>query len=281
MKFSDFPERDDVLRAGWAPIYVRRFLRRVGGLNPYGEPKYRIVLAEKIHEWHGGRWHDWPENATLQDMGGMKFEADKELQKHVIELAHKGIPPQELYAELVRLVPTANKPVRVVEEMRFVQRYPYVKGWIFQRWRPASQFGSRIWWEAQTVQGRPDLPMLGPFPEKGAYELIDRLEMTNKGVIQNVSSYAEIPPMGNLERAINFLEGEHFEENYCADPETRRMLRLHEYQVRLQKQFKNERHEREAMIADILKPYLSSSLAGGAMRTELANRAGVTSHVGN
>src|SRR6185312_7142316 len=67
------PERNDVLEAGRAPDSYRRFLTQIGGTNPYGEPNYRLVVAEYVMIHRGNNWYDWPKNTKLKDQGGLVF----------------------------------------------------------------------------------------------------------------------------------------------------------------------------------------------------------------
>jgi hypothetical protein len=70
-------ERNDILPEGRAPRVVRKFLRQVGGLNPYGEDNYRLVLAQCVMILRGGEWWDWPEDTDIEDQGGITFSEEK------------------------------------------------------------------------------------------------------------------------------------------------------------------------------------------------------------
>jgi hypothetical protein len=282
MGFRDqYPERDGVMPRGWAPLAVRKFIRQVGGLNPYGEANYRLVLAQSIYELHGGRWIDWPAGLSLQQMGGAALVEEKELKHHVLALAGTGLPAQELVAEVRRLVPSAQRPLRTVEEMRLVQRYPHHEGWMLQCWRPPDQFGSRQWWESQTVPGRPDLPILGPFPQRGDYEAIDHIERGENGIEISRTTYRELPDLTGLEHAIQFLEDQKYREREGASPEARILIRVHDYERQLEANRKKSEADRSMYLTELLKPYLGNSLEAGRLRTEAAKDAGITRHVGN
>ena len=281
MKFNELPEREGVQRRGWAPLFVRKFIRKVGGLNPNGEPYYRLVLAESIYELHGGHWVDWPAGLTIQEMGGTPLVEDKEFKKHVIKLAGSGLPAQELVAEVRRMVPSAHQPLRTVDEMRLVQRYPYQTGWMLQCWRPPKQFGSRTWWEAQTVPGRPDLPILGPFPVKGDYEALDHVERGLNGAEVVRTTYRELPDLTGLEEAIQFLEAQKYREREAASPEARILIRIHDYERQLAANREKAAADRSMYLTELLKPYLGNSLEAGRLRTKAAEEAGLKRHVGN
>lgn len=287
MKFAtQFPEREwsdrAVLRRGWAPVAIRRAIRQIGGLNPYDEALYRIVLADCVVELHGGRWVDWPEGLSIQEMGGTPMETSDEFKRHVLTVAgDKRLGMQEIVAEVRRLVPSQQQPLRVVEEMRMVKRYPYHSGWMLQAWRPPEQFGSRRWWEGQTVPGRPDLPILGPFPTTGDYEAIDHMELAENGMEISRTTYREMPDIGGLEHAIQFMEQQKYREREAATPEARIMIRLHDYQQQLDANRKKAEEDRSMYLTEYLKPYLGNSLGAGRLRTEAADEAGLKGHFGS
>lgn len=160
-------------------------------------------------------------------------------------------------------------------------RYPYHEGWMLQTWRPPDQFGDKDWWEAQTVPGRSDLPILGPFPSKGGYEALDHFEKGENGVEISRPTYGELPDLTNLERSIQFMEDQKYREREGATPEARILIRLHDYQAALTAKNEKVAAERSMQIAEALKPYLSNSLEGGRLRTELAEEAQMAGHFGN
>ena len=71
MKTPLLRERDDVLINGIAPKHTRKFLQEIGGVTPWGENRYRLVLAECVMLYVGARWHDWAPNTDLLDQGGL------------------------------------------------------------------------------------------------------------------------------------------------------------------------------------------------------------------
>ena len=71
MKTPLLRERDDVLINGIAPKHIRKFLQQIGGVTPWGENRYRLVLAECVMLYVGARWHDWAPNTDLLDQGGL------------------------------------------------------------------------------------------------------------------------------------------------------------------------------------------------------------------
>jgi hypothetical protein len=113
------------------------YLERAGGLNEFGEPRWRLVLASSV-VWKIAGGKVWDENLSVGERGGL-------------------------------LNPTA-KPLRdesgtLVER----RRYPHVEGWLLQAWKPASYYDREIWFAPQNCL--PDgTPKLGPFPNLGDYE---------------------------------------------------------------------------------------------------------------
>jgi len=283
-QLKNFKQRDDVVGEGHAPKDIQTALAMKGGLNPYREPKYRLVLAQCVREWHGGEHIDWPEGASLQEQGGLIFTGT-EKRKHLVELPDRNLPTYArrlmMDVDAPILEPSKVKPVRRFEGMRLCKRYPTIKGWILQMWRPAAHFGRRSTWESFIYKGNPEILMLGPYPERGAYEICgERVERNASGVNIVQTSWEEIPALGLLEDMISFFEWEPL-RNYAASPEARIAIRLHEYQQRIQAQEEKEREEQLNWIRDYMKPIMGSSLAAGKMRTELADSAGMREHVGN
>lgn len=279
------PQRQDIPPDGQAPKAVQRFLLNLGGWNPYGEPMLRLVLADKILIHRGGVWHDWPEWAKLEDMGGLEFSDEKEIIENV-EMngpdGHKIVvdieQPKEIRLKEVH-------PVRVVSEMRWVQRYPNKRGWMLQMWEPASRYGSRQWWEAQRVPGASDLMILGPFPERGEYEpCFDWIDVDVQGTPYSCSSWPEIPALSKIEYGFTFMM-QHREKAQSANPEWRKLTRMIEWKNQEIAKETKIREEKLARMRDHLSAMTSTSLAAGRVREGWANEArkkGVDiSHVGN
>jgi len=234
--------RDDVRRDGIAPRYIRDLLLRVGGKNPYGEPMYRVVLAESCTSTVGGLWHDWEDNLSLAERGGMVSTDEG-------------------------MAPSAHRPQRVVAEMRKVPRYPDMSGWILQRWYPVHMYGvSQQWWEGQRVPGS-NVPLLGPYPERGVYE-----KVSGAGLHQP-------PALSRLEEAIHKIEsGLENQKGTLATRILERTNQLLESAEKIRLQQKQVMKER---IREHNFPHRGSSLAAGRLRSRLAERAGLRSHVGN
>lgn len=152
------------------PVY-RDFFIRVGGVNPFRKPMYRMVLAEKRRTLEGGNWFIWDENLSVAARGGfveMRNElGDTELQQ------------------------STEQPLRIESGIREVLKYPSHEGWIIERWCPASTYGFRDEWENHTM---PDGTLkLGPYPEYGDYEYC-------------AGSSATTPSFNDIENTIRLTE---------------------------------------------------------------------------
>lgn len=150
------------------PSAVRTELARFGGLNPYNRANWRIVLAEDRKELRGGVFRTMP--------GG---------DVKTIELEPVIVDGQRVYVQHAREV----KPEKVVTGFHEVPKYP-VKGWILERWFPASKKGmSKTEWESiKSSDGT--TPMMGPFPVEGFYFML-------------AGPFSRIPEMHDLKTAIS------------------------------------------------------------------------------
>lgn len=256
----------------FAPAAVSDFLFRFGGKTPYGTPMYRMVLAETVGQWEGGEWWDWPEHATMAERGGLDYGATE--------------------SGLVLLGADPNKPERVVVECRVVERYPGIEGWILERWIPPSAFGSKDTWEKMTLKSRPDIPLLGPFPSEGAYDvcavwqeevgsglMLNQAKLTEHGMMSK--SLREVPPLAVLEKAVMWCENRPDKTLLGMTAEARIKARLNIWLVNEQDRRARRKAENLARIKDHMKPYWSPTLEAGRLREELAKKAGIRSHVGN
>lgn len=257
-------ERSDVFAEGVAPDEVRECLVEAGGLNPYGEPIYRLTIAEQTRFLQGGEWSEWPDGISLQDRGGI----------HVDE---GGVVRQE----------PPGKPLRVVTEMRWIVRYPVLEGWILQEWFPSHHYGAPEDWYKYTVHGHPELCRLGPYPEQGDYELAlpfgwgQAKDEHVKQIDPRFQGRPGLPTLHALRMAIAY--GEHC-RNYWSllKPEAR--IRMRENQE-LEHQALRERWEHDRridLIRDAMSPLLSTSLEAGRWREQLVRDGQIkTGHVGN
>lgn len=123
------------------PKHYREFITNVGGLNPYGDPKWRVLLAQNRTMRSSGLLHDLPTGDVSI------FEVDGRGQVHY------------------------NKPKDSIEAGVFdLPRYP-VEGWISERWFPAEVWGTREQWESHRSEHGGTL-LHEAYPERGDYFLV-------------------------------------------------------------------------------------------------------------
>lgn len=286
------PERTDILAAGRAPRSIRKFLTHVSGLNPYGEPKYRIARADSIMMYVGGVWTDWPDGTPINERDGMQFTEQRVLLPHRLPGGKVVYMNQPVAMEKTRV-----QPLRRIAEMRWIRKYPNLSGWLFQKWYPRSMYPSKPWWEAQLVTEKkqkevngalavvdeivvPHLSSLGPYPDQGDYETFVEWLDENGDICR--LGYEEIPPVSKIELAI--LKTEHDRERYrdiAQSPEQRIAIRNYELMEAREAYQKKIDEERRAEIMDAVKTVFSGSLDMGAFRSKVAERAGILTHVGN
>jgi hypothetical protein len=269
MKFQLLPERNDILPEGVAPKHIRKWLRDVGGVTPFGENRYRLILAECAMLYCGARWHDWADDATLQDMGGLDFSGTK---KSKYAMPDPSDPTKTIIveAEVPAMVGVKNaKLIRTVEEMRWIPRYDdkTTKGWMLQVWYPSSYYSPEHY--AVTVVGRADLPLLGEFPAKGQYER--QFFYIYKG--QKYETFPTMPGQSWMERAIQHHERTIAEKaSESPDRDWRMLSTLSEMQAARQNYERKQREEFDAKLKDAVSPIFSDSLNGVRIREDLAKR---------
>lgn len=227
------------------PRETQRFLKRYGGSNPYGLPRWRLVVSSDRLIKEAGVWSDWAEGLTTKEKGGLNF-APIEGQPGVVYERFR------------------NRPLRVVTEVRETQKYPHVDGWILESWLPASSYGTPEDWYSYKADDRVT-PMLGPYPECGDWEMQygpwNKLPATDllQGLISQYSSSIANRKGTAFSRAVEYLN----RAAYAKEKEEKKL-----------------RDEYEAIFRDVLSPMKSSSLAASRWRQDLAKRTGQTSHVG-
>lgn len=247
-------ERKDVGGPGVAPKDVRQCLAEVGGLNPFGEPNYRLTIAEHTRWFQGGVWRTYRNGASLRDRGSfMEMENGMRVER----------------------VP--EKPISERAEMRWVNRYPPdLAGWIFQEWFPAHHYGNREDWEAMKVPGHSTLCRLGPYPEKGDYELALPF-----GYGQGHQDQLTLPPLHVLKVAVCYAE--RCRENWNRLTPAARIRMREDSMLQARALAEMKRHDDEKLrMRDIMSPLLSTTLEAGRWREQLVKDAGLKiGHVGN
>lgn len=122
------------------PKHILNLIKMRGGLNKFGEPRYRLVWGPDRWEQVGGEWLDWDESLSVND-------------RNYVD--RKGNP--------------LNKPLNIVQELRWVQKYPVEDKWILEKWLGSEFYGlEEDWYKARTPNGL--VPLLGQYPSEGDYE---------------------------------------------------------------------------------------------------------------
>lgn len=127
------------------PKHVERALRVAGGVNPFGDPMFKVVWGyDRIVPIHG-EWQEFEKmRATLTDKN----------------TGYSG------FRDFIRLK-------RSVIETRHVPKYLPGNCWHLEMWRPAEEYGSPEEWKKlgeEVIQGL-TVDTSGPYPERGEYEL--------------------------------------------------------------------------------------------------------------
>ena len=148
--------RNDICGTTLCPSDIADYLQTIGGQTPFGEPIWRLVLADSVI-WKIAGGKVWDENLSISQ----RFTAEGDGATH----AHK---------------PLRDETGKLVER----RRYPHLDGWILQRWFPPSSYSRSQWFAPENCL--PDgTPKLGPFPQFGDYEMI-------AGPVERVPSRSEL-----------------------------------------------------------------------------------------
>jgi hypothetical protein len=119
------------------PVALHREITRFGGLNPFGKPLWRVVLAQNVLE---------------QSFGVMR---------HMPCVSADAMPDNE--------IPDVE-PERIETGEFWTPRYSG-RGWILERWFPASVWGSLQEWRLATAEDG-ETRMMGAFPRHGDYYMV-------------------------------------------------------------------------------------------------------------
>jgi hypothetical protein len=111
----------------------QKLIDRKVGLNPYGEPLYRVVWGWSRLDWVAGL------QDLYDDKGNWRCE-------------EYGLWREPKYSYLGR---------------------DGLDRWMVEKWIPADRYGTREYWEAATeeIEGVHNTQALGPYPSRGEYEL--------------------------------------------------------------------------------------------------------------
>lgn len=161
---------DNALRD--TPKEITEILTTWGGKNQYGEPCWRLILAQNHLVTRAGLWTNFEGNETQIDFGGVRV--DPRTGKPGVGYETKQIAPTSTMTGIHRV------PLYMVD------------GWILERWFPAKCFGGKEKWYSHLSQDN-ITPMMGPYPERGDYWMLD-------------GPWDEIPPTEYIRREISAWE---------------------------------------------------------------------------
>lgn len=152
------------------PKYLQDFIRMRAGENKYGEPRYRLVWGPDRYEQAGGEWLEWEESLGVNDRNYVNRKGE-----------------------------ALNKPLRIVEDLRWVQKYPVKDKWVLEKYLPSESFGDPdTWFKAVSPSGK--FPLLGKFPYEGDYESTG-YEFPNEALTEAIIGNA----IGRIEHYVDTL----------------------------------------------------------------------------
>lgn len=235
---------------------LRDFLIRLGGKNTFGFPNYRLVESDRVLEKKGGNWQDWDDSLSIEERCPVI--------RKVVDVITGDKDGKPVVTQQAITLP-GNTPFRTVAEMREVPKYSHLEsqGWILEKWFAPEMFGGPDFWSSLVVPGT-SIPLLGPYPERGVYEMI-----------AGVFPFA--PATSFLEQFISFHTKKSRE---MQESDARKVINQKTDRLLAAEQKRND--ETTAHILDKIKgPLLGTSLVAGRLRNEMAERAGIRSHMGN
>ena len=243
--------RNDNRESYPVPQDVKDHIRRVGGVNIYGEPNYRLLLAEDRIVKAAGAWNIWDENLSLDDRGGLGIAKAQ-------EMLQSGCREEEISEFFDGQI--AAHPLRVVNGMMETQLYTW-EGWILENWKPTK--GSRENWESVTFRGE---PTAGPYPAEGDY-----------GLFAGPSPYR--PSCQEITDSIR--RGERQMQDKPRDARQRVLLLLERRRLLAKKKEEAFKDKLIVVAADVSRISKTLSLTAGLVRQQLADAAGLKGHYGN
>jgi hypothetical protein len=233
-------------------FYEAEIIARIG-LSPFGDPLYRVALIGKIITKKTLEWTDWADGTDVALRGGITTDPDT------------GKPVVSPY-----------KPLRRVTERREVEKYwQYVddgkaEHFLLERWWPMHVLapgGKQDWFAPEhIVPGSGGDSIFGEYPQYGDYEEV-------------VGTFPKPPSLSYVLEYIAARE-RHLQQME-RDVAKRAKERAYEGYRLAQRESKARRTENAYRIRDAISVANSSTLAAGRWRTEMAERMGYLSHIGN
>jgi hypothetical protein len=143
---------------------------------------YRLLRAETRTVKGAGSWAKWAENLSPVERTNMSFDLVRKMiqdgQKKLLEMLEQSASYEELArteSRMTREVRQAllagdlgNKPKNVIVGMIDRPLYTFT-GWILEKWKPATSYGSPADWYGFRFQGQ---CCIGEYPYYGDYEIV-------------------------------------------------------------------------------------------------------------
>jgi hypothetical protein len=225
------------------------YLRSRHGDGYMGFQNYRIVFSDFVTELSAGDWADWDENFPVEMRGrivagetGHELVGETCAERHMIEMR------------------------RIPKYCEFIE----TPGYILEKWFGPAFFGSPAEWNSKVVDGT-TLPMLGPYPYRGAYVSC---------LPPGVTPYPEAPTGPFLDRIIEQWE---LMRDEMLALSAGAYVRKRHYEAENRDKLRSEKWNRETEAANMtaLRPFFSTYLDGGQARQLAAEQAGIQSNYGN
>lgn len=252
--------RHDVINDD-CPVFLRAHLARIGGLNIYNEPTFRIVRAERCVR-----------RISLERpfFGDDQDPTQAIPMQQVADLINSGVSEVDAMEEGAAISARNLKPLRTEIGETLFPKYPF-EGIVIERWQPASFYGTKSEWEAIHVA---KFPFLGAYPQYGDYDMIGSAE---SGKVKRWPSMAFCTEVIRHYREIQKTQPENCYQRF--------LIRAHALMKQAEKKEKDlQRYYHEHLTDEWTgKCGLLNrvSLAAGRYRNEVAKKAGITEHAGN
>lgn len=232
----------------YGPRFYEAEIKARVGESPFGDPLYRVALAGKIIVKKTLEWTDWAEETAIELRGGIVTDPDT------------GKPVVSPY-----------KPLRQKVERREVEKYAALESeaFIIERWWPVHVLApSKEEWFAteNTVPGSGGDSIFGEYPVHGDYEMV-------------VGPFGKPP---SLSYVLDYIAArEKNLEQMERDVVKRAKDRAYEGSRAAERARKTVMQENAYRIREAISIANSSTLAAGRWRTDMAERMGYRSHIGN
>lgn len=233
------------------PSDIRKAITDFGGLNPYGEPMWRLCVAEDCLIQCNGVMHEMPMS--------------------------EGTDEGQWVNGKWRTAIETTKPTSSRGGTHWIPKYPADNPWVLEKWFPASMVGSPEAWAAARAS-KFEQDGLGRQVEVESGERL-LCEYPARGIYHGLSFHRTRPELGDVRNAISeYMYAESIKPTNFAkamarqlmDEEDRKAAKAYAYAKELAQYRKSE-------IMPVLQ---GTSLAAQGVRNDLQKKLGRTSHLG-